>query len=132
MAIAKDIQGTVFRHGTAILMARLVDAQADEITQASLTSASYTIFALEPNDPTSLTPVAGHENAELDVEEVVFDSLQTDNGWTVDEVGYNFRHEVDVSEDEAFPEAGRVYQVRYELAPVMGQKLVFRFLLKCI
>ncbi len=132
MGIAKDIQGTVFRHGTAVLMARVVDGQAEPINQASLASASYTIFALEMDQPESLIAVEGHEEVALDVEAIIFDSLQTGGGWTADEVGYNFRHELDVSEAEAFAEAGRRYQVRYELLPVTGQKIVFRFLLKCI
>jgi hypothetical protein len=132
MALAKDFQGTVFRHGTAVMLARVVDSQGDNLNQASLASASYTIFALEPNEPEILTPVEGHADVALDVEDVIFDVLQTGNGWTVDEVGYNFRHELDVSNDEAFTEAGQVYQVRYELLPVTGQKLVFRFCLKCI
>lgn len=132
MAIAKDILGTVFRHSTAILMARVVDAAAEPINQASVASASYTIFALEVNAPSSLAPVTGHEDVALTVEDIVFDVLQTDGGWTVDDVGYNFRHEIDVSENEAFGEAGRNYQVRYELLPVTGQKIVFRFQLKCI
>lgn len=132
MAIAKDIHGTVFRNGTAVLMARVVDGQAAAINQASLASASYTVFALEQDNPASLTAVVGHEDVALDVAEIVFDTLQTGGGWTVDEVGFNFRHEVDVSADEAFGEAGRVYQVRYELVPVTGQKIVFRFQLKCV
>jgi hypothetical protein len=132
MALAKDFCGTVFRHGTAVMLARVVDGQGDNVNQASIASASYTIFALERNEPASLTPVEGHEDVVLDVEEVIFDVLQTDGGWTADEIGFNFRHELDVSDDEAFTEAGRVYQVRYELLPVTGQKLVFRFQLKCI
>ena len=53
-------------------------------------------------------------------------------GLQVDSEGYNFRHELDVSQNEAFPKAGTVYQVRYELTPVLGQKIVFRFQLKSI
>jgi hypothetical protein len=132
MANAKDIQGTVFRNGTAVLLARIVDGHADTVNQASLASGSYTIFALEQDHPQVLAVVDGHEEVALDIEAVIFDSLQTDNGWAADDVGYNFRHELDVSEDEAFSEVGRVYQVRYELVPVTGQKIVFRFLLRCI
>jgi hypothetical protein len=132
MALARDFQGTVFRNGSAVLLARVVDSHGDNLNQASLASASYTIFALEPNEPESLTPVEGHVGVALDVEDVIFDVLQTGNGWTVDEVGYNFRHELDISDDEAFTETGRVYQIRYELLPVTGQKLVFRYCLKCI
>ena len=132
MAIARDIHGTVFRHGTAVLLARVVDAQAAAINQASVASASYTVFAVEQDNPVSLTAVTGHAAVALEVEAIVFDTLQTGGGWTVDAVGYNFRHELDVSTAEVFGEAGRTYQLRYELVPVTGQKIVFRFQLKCV
>jgi hypothetical protein len=132
MAWARDFYGTVFRHGTAVMLARIVDGHGDNVNQASIASASYTIFALEPYEPEILIPVEGHEEVALDVEEVIFDVLQTDGGWTVDDLGYNFRHELDVSTDDAFTQVVRMYQVRYELQPVTGQKLVFRFQLKCI
>lgn len=132
MVMAKDIHGTVFRHGSAVMLARVVNSSAVAVTQASVVNASYTVFALTADDPVSLSPVEGHENIALDVEEVIFDVLETGPEWTADEVGYNFRHELDVSVDEAFDQAGRIYQVRYELQPVTGQKIVFRFLLKCI
>ena len=32
----------------------------------------------------------------LDVDDVVLDSLANDELWTVDDVGYNFRHEINV------------------------------------
>ena len=64
--------------------------------------------------------------------DVVFNSLQTGGLWTVDEVGYNFRHEIDVSTAEAFPKAGVQYQVRYELVPTSGQKTIVRFQLRVI
>jgi len=58
--------------------------------------------------------------------------LQTGGLWTIDQVGYNFRHEIDVSQDEAFPKAGAHYQVRYELTPPTGQKSIVRFQLRVI
>ena len=75
---------------------------------------------------------AGHDAASLAVGTTVFDALQNDSLWTVDSTGYNFRHEVDVSTNEAFPQAGVSYQVRYELTPMTGQKVVFRFHLRAI
>ncbi len=132
MASAQDIQGTVFRHGSAVFFARVVNNEAQAINQTSIQSASYTIFALAPHEPNSLSAVAGHEDVALTIADVVFDTLQDDDAWTVDSVGYNFRHELDVSSDEAFSEAGRMYQVRYELLPVTGQKIIFRFQVRCI
>ncbi len=132
MAIAKDILGSVFSNGSAVLLARVVDSQGLPVTQASVASVEYSIFALEVDDPLTLTAVVGHEAVTLDIADVIFDTLQNDAAWTLDEVGYNFRHEVDVTTNEAFPQVGRVYQIRYEMLPLSGQKIVFRFQVRCI
>lgn len=132
MAIAKDIHAVVFRNATATFMARVENSVGEAIVQASLAAVRYSVFQLDRDDPNEMTVVAGHDDAALVVGEVVFDTLQTDESWTVDATGYNFRHELDVSTNEAFGVAGEVYQVRYELTPVAGQKIVFRFKVRCI
>ncbi|MEQ8211966.1 MAG: hypothetical protein RH917_19365 [Lacipirellulaceae bacterium] len=132
MANAKDMPGVVFREGSAVLLARIVDADDSPVTQISLASASYTIFQLDPRSPNERTVVPGHDNASLTISVVLFDTLQTGPPWNVDATGYNFRHEIDITTDQAFAEAGAVYQVRYELTPVDGQPIVFRFQLWCI
>ena len=132
MPQAKDIYGTVFKNGSAILMARIVDAVGQPIDQAAITAIEYSIYELDPCRPDVLAAISGHNGASLTVEDVVFDVLQTDPLWTVDAVGYNFRHEIDVSTTEAFPKAGAQYQVRYELTPTAGQKTIVRFQLRVI
>ena len=132
MSVANDVKGKVYRHGTAVFMARLVTASGQVINQASVSALEYTIYELTMDDPSGLIPVTGHTGVSLTISEVIFDTLQDDDAWAVDSVGYNFRHELDVSANEAFTEAGKVYQVRYELTPVTGQKIVFRFQLRCI
>ncbi len=132
MAVAKDVHATVFRNATAIFMSRVENASGQAITQASIASIRYAVYAIDGNDPDMLSVVAGHDNVTLNESDVVFDTLQTDEAWTVDATGYNFRHELDVSQNEAFSKAGGIYQVRYELTPVLGQKIVFRFKLRCI
>ena len=122
----------MFRHGSAVMMARVVNASGQNLNQASVSNIEYTVYELTTNDPTGLSAIAGHSGVALVVGDVIYDTLQNDDSWNVDEVGYNFRHEIDVSTNEAFPDAGKVYQVRYELTPVMGQKTVFRFQLRCI
>jgi hypothetical protein len=130
--MAHDIPGTVFKNGSAVLMARIVDAAGVEITQAAITAIEYSIYELNPCQSDSLSVVAGHDGVNLGVEDVVFDTLQTDDLWTVDAEGYNFRHVIDVALDEAFPVAGVHYQVRFELTPASGQKVVVRFRLVAI
>jgi hypothetical protein len=132
MPQAKDIFGTVFKNGSAVLLARIVDAVGEPIDQAAITSISYTIYELDPCRPDLQTAVAGHDGEALSVEDVIYDDLQIDPLWTVDEEGYNFRHEIVVAENEAFPKAGSQYQVRYQLTPATGQKLIVRFQLRSI
>jgi hypothetical protein len=132
MPQAKDIFGTAFKNGSAILIARIVDAGGANVQQAGIAAIEYSIYELDPCRPDSLAAVAGHDSASLDVADVIFNTLQTGGLWTVDEVGYNFRHEIDVSTAEAFPRAGVQYQVRYELTPATGQKTIVRFQLRVI
>jgi hypothetical protein len=132
MPTARDIFGTTYKNGSATLMARVVDASGSNVQQAGIVAIEYSIYELDPCRPDNLTAVTGHDGVSLDVEDVIFNALQTGGLWTVDEVGYNFRHEVDVSASEAFPKAGTQYQIRYELAPTMGQKTIVRFQLRVI
>lgn len=132
MPQARDIFGTAFKNGSAVLMARIVDAAGANVGQAGITSMAYSIYELDPCRPDELTAVVGHDGVSLAVANVIYNSLQTGGLWTVDEVGYNFRHEIDVSESAAFPKAGTQYQVRYELTPTSGQKTIVRFQLRVI
>lgn len=132
MTTANDIRGTVFKNGPAVMMGRVVGADGDAVATSDIASVHYSVLEVDHADHDSLSPIEGHDNVELNVAEVFYDSLQTSGPWSVDEVGYNFRHDLDVSTDDAFPNAGIDYQVRYEVTPVVGQKIVFRFLVKCI
>ncbi len=132
MSQAKDIFGTAFKNGSAVLMARIVDAAGANVQQAGLAAIEYTIYELDPCRPDQLVAVAGHDGVSLTVANVIFNSLQTGGLWTVDDVGYNFRHEINVGVSEAFPKAGVQYQVRYELTPTAGQKTIVRFQLRVI
>ncbi len=130
MAGAKDIQGTVFQQATATFMARVENSAGVNLDQAAVASIKYTISVVS-NDETG-SAILGHEKVALDKAAVIYNALQNDSTWTVDTVGYNFRHEIDVSQYEAFSKAGETYQVRYEVTPVSGQKIVFRFCVRCI
>ena len=132
MPTAKDIFGTAFKNGSAVLMARIVDAAGVNVQQAGISAIKYSVFELDPCRPDQLTAVAGHNGVALVVANVIFNALQTGGLWTVDEVGYNFRHEINVTSAEAFPKAGVQYQVRYELTPTTGQKSIVRFQLRVI
>ena len=132
MAVAKDIQGTVFQDATATFMARVESSAGVSLDQAAVASIQYAISEISLEGSRAQPAIIGHENVLLDKTTVIFDALQNDSTWTADAIGYNFRHEIDVSQYEAFSQAGEVYQVRYEIVPVVGQKIVFRFCVRCI
>ena len=132
MPSARDIHGTVFKNGSAILLARVVDASGSAVQQADLSAIEYTVYELDPCRVDSQTAVTGHDGVAVTVADIIYDTLQTGAEWTVDATGYNFRHEVPVSTNDAFPTAGRSYQIRYELTPTSGEKIIVRFVVKAI
>lgn len=127
MAESLDIHGSAFKNGTVTLLARVVGEDAGPITIADVDSIHYSIFLLNDQNPDERTTVEGHDDVSLPAGDVMFNSLQTGPLWTVDAVGYNFRHVPDVSAHPAFAVAGRRYLVEYRLSPVLGQVIVVRF-----
>lgn len=145
MAGANDVHGQVYRDGTVTNLARLVGhdgvalVQADfELGSSSSSSGdcgpalSYSIHLLDDQDADSRTAVAGHTDVVLDEDDVIFDTLQDDAMWTVDSVGYNFRHTIVVCNAPAFAIAGRRYLVEYKLWPSLGQVIIARFFVNVI
>ena len=127
MAHASDIFGTVFKNGSATLLARVVGADGTPVKQADIASAEYSVYLLDHADPDAATAVTGHEGVSIDVSSLVFGSLQTDAVWDVDETGYNVKHVLDVSANQAFTVAGRTYRIVFELTPAGGQTILVRF-----
>lgn len=132
MRTAADIRGTVFKNGSAVLLARIVGPNDDAVVDSELQQLRYSVLQVDHASHDSLIPISGHEDVELVVGDVFYDSLQTGGPWSVDAVGYNFRHELDISTNQAFPVAGLSYQVRYEATPVVGQPIVWRYLVRAI
>jgi hypothetical protein len=132
MAEAIDIFGAAFKNGSAALMARIVNATGANITQADIATIKYSVYLLDDQDPDGRSPVTGHSQITLPVYQVVFNALQTDATWTVDSVGYNFKHVLDVAGHPAFPTAGRRYLIEYALTPISGQVILARFRINVI
>ncbi|MBN2293498.1 MAG: hypothetical protein JXM70_13800 [Pirellulales bacterium] len=130
--MSDDIYGTVQKNGTVTCLARIVGEEAAAINQSCISTVSYSVFLLDERDPDSRTVISGHDDVSLEVAAVIFNSMQTDPRWTVDDIGYNFRHTIDVSSNNAFTVAGRSYLVEYRLMPVTGQVILARFRLNCI
>ena len=127
MADASDIHGVVFKNGSATLLARVVGADGTPIVQADVASATYTAERLDENDPDAAVPVAGHADVAVDVASLIYDTLQNDDLWDADDVGYNFKHVLDVATHPVFAAAGCSYRIRFELTPGSGQVILVRF-----
>jgi hypothetical protein len=132
MAEALDIHGTAFKNGSITLLARIVGAQGVNVLPADINAIRYTVYLLDDQNPDSRTAVAKHADVAIAVADVVFATLQTDAIWTVDAIGYNFRHVLDVSAHQAFTIAGRRYLVEYQLTPTVGQMILVRFRINVI
>ena len=127
MTDATDIYGTALKNGSATLLARVVGSDGQPIVLADVASADYSVYLLDDRDADSRAAVTGHANVSLSAAQILFNTLQTDSLWTIDQTGYNFRHVLDVSENQAFPVAGRRFLVEFRLNPTTGQVILVRF-----
>ena len=96
MADATDTNGTVHKNATKTLMKRAVGADGSVITQATISSAVYSIYLLDEDDPDSRTAVTGHAAVALVVADVIFDTPVDDALWDRDATGYNFKQTPDL------------------------------------
>ena len=132
MASAAEIRGTVFKNGSATLLARVVGAAGAALTQSDVSTITYTVALLDDTDPDGETAVDDHEDVSCTVATTISDTLQDDDLWDVDHEGYNFKHTLDVSENAAFAVAGRSYRITFTITPVAGQVILVRFRVHCI
>ena len=132
MANAIDAQGVVFKNGSVTMLARVVRQDAANITQVAISSIVYSVYLLDDDDPDSREAVTGHDAESVAVADLIYDSLQTDDTWSVDATGYNFAHVLDVSTDQAFTVAGKTYLVVFSLTPASGQVILVRFRFQCV
>jgi hypothetical protein len=132
MAEAQDIFGTAFKNGSATFLARIVGNDGACLTPAGVAAAEYSVYLLDDRDPDGRTAVEGHSAVSLTVNDVLYGALQTDALWTVDSIGYNFKHVLEVAAHPAFAIAGRRYLVEYTLTPTSGSAILLRFRMNVI
>lgn len=116
--------------GAIVVMNRLANVDGSLITQEHVAEIYYAVYAVGPTG--TLEAVEGHDVKALDVEDVIFDTLQTGAPWDSDQdaSGYNFRHTIDISEADAFPDWGRRYMVVYRVELVTGPPIVWRWIVR--
>lgn len=130
MPNASDISGTVFVGGSSTNMARIIGIHGSAVTRADIASVTYSLYSYNKYSG-ERTVVTNHGAISLTVNDVIYNVLQIDALWTVDTIGYNFRHELDVSANAAFAATGN-YLLEYRLQPISGQIIIVRFRLQAI
>lgn len=127
-----ETYGSTFVGASVVLMARVAFADGTLVAPEDVESVAYTVAEIDPCGSTAPVTVEGHAGETLEVEQVLSASLLDGPPWDVDEVGFNFRHEIDVTESPAFVTAGRSYRVEYVLTPMDGQPIVVRFVIEAL
>lgn len=93
-----------------VIMARVRDATATNITQAGIDSIAIYVFDGSGTQvSTTIAPT---------VASTVFDTLQTDARWTKDSTGYNFRYTIAAA---YFPTGDVNYRVEVIFTPATGE-----------
>lgn len=78
--------GTTYEDQGVVVLGRVRDWEADLLVQADFGSITLKLF-----DESSSTPNTAIYSATLTVSSVIYNTLQTGGGWTVDSTGWNFR-----------------------------------------
>ena len=120
------ITGRTFANTGVVLMARVVGQDSANITVASITGISYLVRDLDAKTSGSISPLV--------VAAVVFDALQTGNGWVQDATGYNFRTVIPAAAFNWTPETDpgnqpkpRRFQIEVRFVPDTGEQFVIVF-----
>lgn len=107
-ACNETISGCVFEDSAFTVLQR-VQVNGADWTQAQVSSITYKVW--NTTDP--VTPVA---SGSVTVASSVFDTLQLDGRWPLDEEGYNFRHTLAAT---VLTESG-TYRVEYKVTLASG------------
>lgn len=109
--------GSIWEDYPTQLMARIVGNDGSYITQATISTITYKV--IDTSDGTVVV-----SNGSMTVASVVFDTMQSDSRWELDDVGYNFRAEI---AGASFPSSGRVYRVEVLFTPSSGSAFIVVF-----
>jgi len=80
-------RATIYEDTAITCMARIMGDDAERIVTADVTSITLKTFLNYGTTATSTTVIESFTN-------IIFDALQTDDRWTKDTTGYNFRYQI--------------------------------------
>jgi len=112
-----------------VLMARIVDRAGTPIRRSDVIAIEYSLYESDLCWPEQLTVVGGQRRVPLAIGDVLFDSPQVGRSWNVDDVGYNFRHEIEFGCPPS--KAGWRYELAYRLTIKSVRMATVRFKLRC-
>ena len=101
--MSDNITGIVNEDSSCTVLARIHAAGAN-VTQSDVSSISYAIYELDGLDTHTAS-------TSLTVSSVIYDALQTDDRWSKDNTGYNFKHDI---AHTVFTTPGR-YRIEYKV-----------------
>jgi hypothetical protein len=125
MVRPSDGCGMAIHNRSPVLMARIVDNTGRIIRPAEVDKIKYWIYEFDRNAQRGVVP--RHDGIAINVPQVLFDALQNGDLWSLDALGYNFRHAFDFTQSDTCAMAGKHFDVRYEFTPKIGQKAIIRF-----
>ena len=110
-----------------VLLARILDAAGRPVRATDVVGIECTV-----RDVDLCLPIAGMDANPV---EIILPSLVRDRSWTVDDIGYNFRHDLtrvaDFARLEVSEFSGRV-EARYDFMLVDCTRATVRFCLKLV
>jgi hypothetical protein len=109
MAAPFLITGVAYEDGGCSIMGRITGLDGENIVQADISTITCAVF--DRSGTAAGTPA-------IVVADSVFDTLQTDSRWTINDVGYNFRHDVAAS---ILATGGEEYTFEYKFTPASGE-----------
>lgn len=144
---AKVTKGIVFEGGSFVLLARILGADGEPVVQASFTNIKYEVWSIpvpleeRRGDWTTKfvnvdIPANEVNETAMVIADVIFDTLQTDDRWTVDTTGYNFAFEapaatLPASDLEDYPQIPW-YNVVVKFTPAVGEVFFAQFNLQAV
>ena len=105
-------------------MARVVGYDNQNINRASVSSISFKVTQI---DSTTGQRVEVVPEAPLNVNDVIFDTLQTDAKWTKDAEGYNLAYQV---EPTALPRQNETFDCDFKLVDTASKPYIVSFSLQ--
>ena len=106
-----------FEQSAISLFSRIRNRNAEVVTRAMVSSIALKVF----DTCDASTPISTTAPSKTDV---VFDTLQTGGGWTVDATGYNFRYETTAAQ---LPHGNRLYRFEFIFTMTDGSTLAVVF-----